>query len=592
MPSNNPTDLARETLKQLSLRQLLPTPENYSRVYAQVAGLEGDCPARPHRLVELIGQAYGTLTPQTQSYRINLARLLRALEEENWEQAPQQLIDLAVLHYRERTLTDSWGNLILGLLKLWDLRLPDLSQAYKQAALERLMITFGSQPELLNEKLSRLIADWGRGVRDDSVNEALPAALPAATGNGSHARWCTLLSLVLHHGIEPRLLHAPALVEPYQALLANLSQLADDVEAIAGWHDALRAFLIQLELHRQQDERVASGLTNLLQLLLSNIAELNRSDAYLLGQIESLQAILASPELSMQQVYQLEVSLKEVTRKQGELKSSLDEAASSLRGLLDTFLAQLAKMSDDTEQFHHKVSEYQDALRQSDAPTEIRRIADALLGDTETMQQVLSNSRDGLRLAQDKVEAAQQRISELERALESASAKVQEDQLTGTYNRRGLDEHFARELCRAERTGSPLSIALIDVDNFKQLNDRFGHLAGDRALRFLADAIRHNLRPSDICARFGGEEFVVLLPDTPVAEAKNVMHRLQRELTRTFFLTNNDKLVITFSAGVAQWHLGEKEADVIDRADRAMYQAKLAGKNRTCSAEPDTQVPC
>ncbi|NDV12073.1 GGDEF domain-containing protein [Crenobacter caeni] len=592
MPPNNPTDLARETLKQLSLRQLLPTPENYSRIYAQVAGPEGDRPEKPHRLAELIGQAYGTLTPQTQSYRINLARLLRALEEENWEQVPQQLIDLAVLHYRERTLTDSWGNLILGLLKLWDLRLPELSQAYKQAALERLMITFGHQPELLNEKLSRLIADWGRGVRDDSVDETLPAALPAATGNGSHARWCTLLSLVLHHGIEPRLLHAPALVEPYQALLANLSQLADDAEAVSGWHDALRAFLIQLELHRQQDERVASGLTNLLQLLLQNIAELNRSDAYLLGQIESLQAILASPELSMQQVYQLEVSLKEVIRKQGELKSSLDEAASSLRGLLDTFLAQLAKMSDDTEQFHHKVSEYQDALRQSDAPTEIRRIAGALLGDTETMQQLLSHSREGLRLAQDKVEAAQQRISELERALENASAKVQEDQLTGTYNRRGLDEHFARELGRAERTGSPLSVALIDVDNFKQLNDRFGHLAGDRALRFLADAIRHNLRPSDICARFGGEEFVVLLPDTPIAEAQSVMHRLQRELTRTFFLTNNERLVITFSAGVALWHLGEKEADVIDRADRAMYQAKLAGKNRTCSAEPDAQLTC
>ncbi|KMN84013.1 GGDEF domain-containing protein, partial [Chromobacterium violaceum] len=84
---------------------------------------------------------------------------------------------------------------------------------------------------------------------------------------------------------------------------------------------------------------------------------------------------------------------------------------------------------------------------------------------------------------------------------------------------------------------------------------------------------------------FGGEEFVILMPDTPETEAVQTVQRLQRELTKTFFLANNDKLLITFSAGVARWHLGEQESDVLERADHAMYQAKINGKNRVCSAE-------
>jgi diguanylate cyclase len=98
--------------------------------------------------------------------------------------------------------------------------------------------------------------------------------------------------------------------------------------------------------------------------------------------------------------------------------------------------------------------------------------------DTSLMQLDLSRSRDELLSAREQVEAAEQRITELESALEAASAKVKEDQLTGAYNRRGLAEHFQREISRAERTNSDLSVALIDVDNFKQLNDRYGHLTG------------------------------------------------------------------------------------------------------------------
>jgi diguanylate cyclase len=94
--------------------------------------------------------------------------------------------------------------------------------------------------------------------------------------------------------------------------------------------------------------------------------------------------------------------------------------------------------------------------------------------------------------------------------------------------------------------------------------------------------MRETVRPSDVVARFGGEEFVLLLPDTPMDEAEKVMVRVQRELTRRFFLHNNERVLITFSAGVAQRRPGESRDDHIARADAAMYEAKATGKNRVC----------
>ncbi|MCG9039365.1 GGDEF domain-containing protein, partial [Laribacter hongkongensis] len=114
-----------------------------------------------------------------------------------------------------------------------------------------------------------------------------------------------------------------------------------------------------------------------------------------------------------------------------------------------------------------------------------------------------------------------------------------------------------------------------------------GHRTGDNALRYVVDLVSERVRPSDAVARFGGEEFVVLMPDTSQEQALELIERLQRDLTKTFFLANEDRLVITFSAGIAVWSAGESELDLIERADHAMYRAKLAGKNRVLAATDD-----
>jgi diguanylate cyclase len=134
------------------------------------------------------------------------------------------------------------------------------------------------------------------------------------------------------------------------------------------------------------------------------------------------------------------------------------------------------------------------------------------------------------------------------------------------------------------RKGVPLSLGMLDIDNFKALNDRLGHASGDAALVHLSAVAREVMRPQDALARYGGEEFVVLLPDTTLDQGIEAMTRLQRELTKRFFMAGAEKLLITFSAGVAQLNGDESGHDAIRRADQAMYLAKRAGKNRVLGA--------
>jgi len=143
-----------------------------------------------------------------------------------------------------------------------------------------------------------------------------------------------------------------------------------------------------------------------------------------------------------------------------------------------------------------------------------------------------------------------------------------------------MDDALETEASRAKRHGSDLCLALLDIDNFKKLNDTLGHAVGDAALIHLAKVVEETIRPEDTLARYGGEEFVVLLPNTALDDAITAMARVQRELTRRFFLHNNDKVLITFSCGVAELGADETAPAALQRADSAMYLAKRAGKNR------------
>ncbi|WP_119394852.1 sensor domain-containing diguanylate cyclase [Salinibius halmophilus] len=157
------------------------------------------------------------------------------------------------------------------------------------------------------------------------------------------------------------------------------------------------------------------------------------------------------------------------------------------------------------------------------------------------------------------------------------------DPLTGCANRRGLAERIDEELDRATRYGRPLSVAVIDIDHFKQLNDKFGHQAGDQALKHLVQLIQPRLRNTDFLARAGGEEFVIVMPETTLEAAEFVLERIREVVANESFYCDRGTINMTISVGIACLIAGELGNELIERADVKLYEAKQSGRNRVCA---------
>jgi diguanylate cyclase len=168
--------------------------------------------------------------------------------------------------------------------------------------------------------------------------------------------------------------------------------------------------------------------------------------------------------------------------------------------------------------------------------------------------------------------------------LQAALARIQDlatlDDLTGLANRRRAHELLSAEVTRGQRATQPFAVALVDLDRFKRLNDRFGHAGGDEALRHFAEAARANMRACDLVARWGGEEFLLLMPETGLDQALEALERLRAQVESASIASAQGEMRFTFSAGVAVYRVGQTVADTVARADRALYRAKAGGRNR------------
>lgn len=160
------------------------------------------------------------------------------------------------------------------------------------------------------------------------------------------------------------------------------------------------------------------------------------------------------------------------------------------------------------------------------------------------------------------------------------------DGLTGIHNRRWLDDTLHRMVARHREHGGVLCVALIDIDHFKQFNDTFGHDAGDFVLTGVATTLAANLRPTDLVARFGGEEFVIIFPETALTAAASVADRLRTAVATRDFAMPGDRALprVTISIGVAQLEPDQTVPSLLKVADTAMYRAKRSGRNRVLAA--------
>ncbi len=160
-------------------------------------------------------------------------------------------------------------------------------------------------------------------------------------------------------------------------------------------------------------------------------------------------------------------------------------------------------------------------------------------------------------------------------------SKAETDALTGLHNRVWFEEVFPKQLELCERTGQHASLLMVDIDHFKLVNDRHGHGVGDDALRHIAMLLRRNLRATDLCARYGGEEMIVLMPGADSAHAKLTADRLRESIAATSMrLPDGSPLNLHVSGGIAQWQPGLRLVDLIRHADQALYCAKDQGRNQ------------
>lgn len=508
MADRTPSEIAREALKQLALRRLNPTPDNYQVLYAEVAGVP-----------------VSAIFPEAQ-----LRTILRVLPA----QTPAQI--RLIEQFGAAINRKDWGgvqNVMLGYAQLGlHLNAPPL--------IEPSTVPKAVLPDDLSELLARLLAYILDAVGEDDIR--------------------------LHEIAAPmtKLLREGAVPSSTLVLMLN-------------------NFCHRLSFATEEQEAIRLSLLELLALVFENIAALSPHDEWLQGQIAALQAA-TKPPLTLRRLEDVQRRLKDVIFKQTEARARADEAQDHMKALLTTFIERLSKISASSGDFHDLIERCTTQLGNASRLEDIAPVLQDVMRATRAMALDSRVAHDELQELRQRAEEKRAEIAKLQAELDRASAQARHDPLTGTLNRKGLDEVMEREIARAKRSGLPLCVALLDVDDFKALNDRLGHASGDAALIHLAEVTRTVTRPQDMLARYGGEEFVIVLPDTTVSHGIDVLTRLQRELTARFFLQNNEKVLITFSAGVAQIGPNETSTEALRRADQAMYLAKRTGKNRVIAA--------
>ncbi|MBT0961711.1 GGDEF domain-containing protein [Denitromonas iodatirespirans] len=586
---STPSEIARESLKRLALDRVAPTPDNYRAYYHRIAGTKDD-DCFPEQAFRRIAAELPRRSPAQQRFA---QRFESAIGNQSWPPLRAAMIELA-------EATDAqempWAPLIQQIVEQMDRHHAAFTKARKKESLKHVLDASGAGAGVLHTRLGNLLKHWSTAAGSEVAESFAPVAdTPAAAPIAPATTAAAPLPAV---EVPPEL--AKALDELFTrgvgALLADAPDLQARIASFGNrlnpWptRDAqpqlladLHELILKLEWTGEDQSGIRRALVALLQLLIDNISKLVIDDQWLTGQLSVVSEAFSQP-LDIRILDEVERRLRDVIDQQGRIKQELTDAQLRLKQMLAGFVDRLADMSESAGSFHDNLERSSARIAQAKDISELSNVIEDMLRETRVVQEGARRSRDDLASLQEKVEQANVEISKLQHELHHTSELVRHDPLTGALNRKGLDEALEREIARARRRDTPLCVGLLDVDNFKRINDTHGHHAGDAALQHLADVIRANLRPQDSLGRYGGEEFIVVLPDTDVEHAVAAITRLQRALTTRYFLAEGQKLLITFSAGVARLEADEAAAVAIDRADKAMYRAKRAGKNRVMLA--------
>ncbi|MFN3861270.1 MAG: diguanylate cyclase domain-containing protein [Roseateles sp.] len=604
-----PAQLAKAALQRLAQARLEPTPENYARAYAIEAGGEPAAAAAgplSERVQQLLSKLISLALPSGSTHQ-ELQATLREQRLDELLRQVDKLLDSGGPAAQAAALAQTIDRLVRGLERggrHWTL-------ARKKDGINRALELGRNDSSKLVKRLSQLIASWdkdddGSGVETDddggTPSQLFADSAFADTGFSEASRFdeaprgtTTAPDLAPWHDIGAELagtvchaLRSPQTeATPADALIRELD--AAQAELKAGGASPERAAQMAVLCQRARHlldhrRRLFDELGGLCRELSASLVDLAEDDSWARGQAEAMNQTLAQG-LSGRGVRTVSELLTGTRERQRALREERSKARDALKGLIQRMLAELAELGQHTDRFQNSVGRYADVIEQADSLESLAGTVREMVEESRSVQGLVAQTQARLTLEHERAAALAQRVEELEGELRRLSNEVHTDQLTQVANRRGLIQAFGIEQARSEREGTRIALALLDIDNFKKLNDTLGHHAGDVALKSLAERTQALLRPGDMVARYGGEEFVLMLPDTPLDEAQQVLVRLQRSLSAALFTHEGKDVFVTFSAGVTLYRPGETLEAALDRADVALYEAKHTGKNRACIAE-------
>ncbi|MEM9670101.1 MAG: GGDEF domain-containing protein [Pseudomonadota bacterium] len=246
---------------------------------------------------------------------------------------------------------------------------------------------------------------------------------------------------------------------------------------------------------------------------------------------------------------------------------------------LNSITALVESGVQNNKAFERALGDAEANVKEINSPQEMKMALQNLIVENEKMIKVTQTLNDGLA-------ASKEQISKLNRELDEVQSQSLKDPLTNVANRRAFDKALKREIKLAMEAGTPLSLALVDIDFFKRVNDTLGHQTGDDVLIKFAQILHGNVKGQDLVSRYGGEEFAIILSESRLFSAHNLMVKIKKIVEEMeFFSADGAARVgrLTSSFGVAEYQAGEDADAFVMRADMQLYKAKSEGRNRVCS---------
>jgi len=357
-------------------------------------------------------------------------------------------------------------------------------------------------------------------------------------------------------------------IEPIAGLPIEINTLSIDSESI---NVQIQRLLEDMEIPVQFESQVEglkyklivadTPITTILDETISLLFQIKKH-----FQVEQQEIAVFLTELNVQ-LTELGVKatgVKHASDRQGERRNLLDQSVSSQMLVLQNNSKNATQLEPLKQLVHSQLEDISQQIQNQQTEDESER----------------NKVNKEIDFLTSKIVAMELEAKKLSNKLESAHYRATHDPLTGLANRLAYDERIAIEMARWARYKSPLSLLIWDIDLFKQINDTFGHKAGDKTLILIAKLLSQHCRETDFISRFGGEEFTMLLSDTSSTEAMETANNIRQVVEKTAFNSNGEKISITISCGITQFVLDDSSESAFNRADIALYEAKKNGRNQ------------